>query len=163
MVHFVPSSVTSSFDVPLVSIYDFFDFNYYCVTCDRMPLIPFLATPWVGNFLMILYCLGKGIWVVEIIHCALVVFYLHSIKKGHHSSMKWQHPFSSIYFWRRIIAHKYCLCVSFLTKIIYLKSIAFCFLHRHFLYAWQHLKHMVISSIEKLTPSTKMSGNINSI
>ena len=61
----------------------------------------------------------KGGWFVEIFHWELIVFFLHITKKGHQSSMKWWNTFSYL-FWRRIIAHKYLICVSLLINIIYL-------------------------------------------
>ena len=94
LVQFGSLTRTASFAVTLVSIFAFFDFNYSCVTHDGMPLVPFLVTPWVSIFLMIVRRLEKGGWVLEITHFTLMIFFLHSIKKVHRSSMKWQHPFN---------------------------------------------------------------------
>ena len=56
LVHFVSTSITDTFAVPLVSICVFFDFNSYCVTHGGMPLFPLLVTSRVINFLMIVHC-----------------------------------------------------------------------------------------------------------
>ena len=50
LVRFGSPSITASFYVPLVSICAFFGFNYSCVTCSRMLLIPLLVTPQVSFF-----------------------------------------------------------------------------------------------------------------
>ena len=50
LVNFGSPSVTASFDVPLVSICAFFDFNSSCVTRGGMSVVPFLVKPWVSKF-----------------------------------------------------------------------------------------------------------------
>ena len=63
--------------------------------------------------LMIVRCLEKWGWSGETIHCLLVVFYLNSIKKGHHSSLKWQHPLSSICFGKVSVQINICYVYTF--------------------------------------------------
>ena len=98
LVHFGSPYRTASFADPLVSLCAFFDFNSCFLTHGGMPLITFLVTPWIINFSCDFTLPWKGGLVVYIIYCTLIMFSLHSIKKGHHSIMKWQYTFSQICF-----------------------------------------------------------------
>ena len=50
LIHFGSPSKTAYFDVPLVSICAFFEFNYSFVTHCGVHIVPFLVTPLVSNF-----------------------------------------------------------------------------------------------------------------
>ena len=131
--NFVSPSRNAYFSVPLVSICALFYFYPYCVMHVRIPLIPFFCNTTSQYFLiMILPCLENFCWVVEVIHCTLVVFSLQYQKYPpiYHEVNT---AFRKICFGCRISAHTYFICVSFITNIICMYSTAFFFVcHSYF-------------------------------
>ena len=112
---------------------------------------------------MIVRCLEKCVWVLEIIHCALMVFFLHSIKKAIILAWIGNILLAKYVFGEGSLYINVLLCVSFMTKSICILYITFWFVHFPLFYTQWPLKRIVVSSIEKATPSIQMSGNKNSI
>ena len=128
-----------------------------------MPLVPFLVSPWVSNFLMILLFIEKFGWVVEIIHCSLIVFYLHNTKKA--TTLEWSGTTLLYkYFFGWVSLHIDILYVHpFFQRLYACNPTPFPLCVIIFLSSWWNLKCMEISSMEKATPIIQMSGNINNI
>ena len=88
--------------------------------------------------------------------------FLHSTKKGHHYRMKWWHTFMQIFYGGSIIAHKYLICVYFLTNSILLQSITLWFLHHPYfvhMLKFEENSHFIYGKGDN---NHKNSGDINS-
>ena len=141
----------------------YFNWIYSCLIHGGMPIISFHVTPWVSTFYIDYTLPWKCCWVVHIIHHSLMVLPF-SLSKCSITLASSGDIFLDNYVFdtgslRRNILYVYhfwnisyiCNSPPFALSIILIISV------------WWPLKHMVISSMEKVTPSIQMSGNIKSI